>query len=418
VLRAIRGIPLVAWALFAILPLLQQVLMATAPVVPELREAFDLSYVALGLFLSVSHIVRLICDLPAGEVATRFDSRRLLWICAVVALVASVLGAIATTYWELLLSRGLIGAASAVNQAVVLAWLVSIATVRNRGLVMGLSEAAFSTVATFSPPIAGLLATQVGWRSPFILGIIAAVITLILGLVATRGVEPPEGSMGHSSRSAKQPTGSEEGATAPGHPSFRTLLPMGGGVLITAYAATFAIFFGRHAFNQTYLPVVGGDQLGLSPPVLGTAFGVLAMSSTVVTIGGAVLADRVGRAKFALPSLLLLFGAQASFLLVHDTSTFLIFFIVQVVGSAGYALPTSLVGDALPPIYRALGMAGYRVVADVAAVVGPLVAGLALDYLGARGPLFVVLAVTALCVLLSVASLGAGRHTGAAATTS
>jgi MFS family permease len=409
VLRAIRGIPLVCWALFAVLPLLQQSLMATSPVVPEVREAFDLSYAALGVFLAAAHIVRLICDLPAGEIATRFDGRRLLLICAVTGLVACLVGTFATSYWELLLSRGAVGAASAINQAVVLSWLVSLATVRNRGLVMGMSEAAFSTVATFSPPVSGLLATEVGWRAPFVMGTVGAALALLLGWFGTRGETPPD-HRGHTDRDPAAGRGRPAEGPSAAAPSFRGLFPAGGGILITSYAATFAIFFGRHAFNQTYLPVVGGDFFGLPPPALGWIFGALALTSAFFTIGGAVIADRVGRPAFAVPSLVALFAVQASFLFVHDVGTFFVFFFLQVLGSASYALPTSLVGDALPPAYRALGMAGYRVVADVASVVGPLVVGVAFDYFGARGPLVMVLGVSGTCVALSVLAMRASRR--------
>ena len=46
------GIPRVAWVLFAALPLLQLTVAATGPVIPQVREAFELSYVAVGAFIA------------------------------------------------------------------------------------------------------------------------------------------------------------------------------------------------------------------------------------------------------------------------------------------------------------------------------------------------------------------------------
>ena len=71
------------------------------------------------------------------------------------------------------------------------------------------------------------------------------------------------------------------------------------------------------------------------------------------------------------------------------------------------SLPTSLVGDTLPPRYRALGMAGYRLVADTAVLTGPIVIGLALDHVGYGGALGAILTITALCAAVAVFAL---RH--------
>jgi MFS family permease len=65
-------------------------------------------------------------------------------------------------------------------------------------------------------------------------------------------------------------------------------------------------------------------------------------------------------------------------------------------------LALSLVGDALPAGYRGLGMAGYRLVADLAILAGPLAAGLALDYLGVRGAWAVMWGTTLACGTLAL----------------
>src|SRR3954454_259379 len=147
--RWAAGVPGVAWVLCAVLPLLQLTISATFPVVPQVREAFGLSYSEVGIYLASLSFTRLLCDLPAGQLATRFNGRHLLVVSGLLTLLVCTLAALASEYWQLLLARAIIGGVTAINQAVILAWLVTLASARNRGLVMGLSETAFSLMVVF-----------------------------------------------------------------------------------------------------------------------------------------------------------------------------------------------------------------------------------------------------------------------------
>src|SRR5581483_11755966 len=279
-----------------------------------------------------------------------------------------------------------IGAVTAVNQAVVLAWLVSLASARNRGVVMGLSETAFSLMVVFSPLIAGALAAALNWRTPFVMGAAAAALALALVVWGTRD---DQAILGHSAHGAEHA------------PSFRRLLPTGGTLLVMGYLLGFAIFFGRQALQSVYLPALGGDVLGLSPFLLGLAISGIAVASTGVTLVGSALADRYGRTACVLPGLGLLVLVQTPLVFIHDVPSYFALAWLQALAAAVNSLPLSLVGDALPAAYRGLGMAGYRLVADVAILAGPLTAGLALDHLGVQGAWGVIWGTTALCATLA-----------------
>ena len=164
------GVPRVAWVLFAALPLLQLTISATGPVIPLVRDAFDLSYAAVGVFVSAMNLVRFASNLPAGQLTTRFNGRSLIGVSAAVTVCACLLGALAVEYWQLLLARAVLGGTTAINQAVIMAWLIRLAGGRNRALVMGLQDAGFSIMVVFVPPLSGLLAGVLSWRTPFVLG--------------------------------------------------------------------------------------------------------------------------------------------------------------------------------------------------------------------------------------------------------
>jgi MFS family permease len=381
------GIPAIAWVLCAVLPLLQLTISATFPVVPQIREAFGLNYSEVGVFLASLGFARLLFDLPAGQIATRYPGRRLLWMSGGVIFTVCALAAVASEYWQLLAARVVLGTASAVNQAVILSWLVTLSGPRNRGLVMGISEAGFSIMVVFSPIVAGLLAEALSWRTPFVMGAVAAVVGLALILLGTRGhagyVEPTVGE-------------------AEAAPSFGRLLPVGGALLGVSYVLTYAIFFGRQALTAAYLPALGGDVLGLSALSLGLAISGMSLGSIAATLLGSTLADRLGRAALVLPGFVVLLAVQLALVLVRDVPTYFALAWLQAASAGVNGLAPSLVGDALPPAYRGLGMAGYRMVADFAILAGPLAAGVALDHVGVHGAWVVICGNTALCAAVAL----------------
>jgi MFS family permease len=251
---------------------------------------------------------------------------------------------------------------------------------------MGISETAFSLMVVFSPLIAGALAEVLNWRTPFVMGAVASAVALGLVLWGTRDDQAVLHRPVHDSAEA---------------PSFRRLLPTGSTLLLMGYLLAFAIFFGRQSLTSVYLPALGGDVLGLSPLLLGVALSGVAVLSTGVTLAGSALADRFGRSAMILPGLGLLVVVQAPLVFIHDVPTYFALAWLQSLSAGVNALPLSLVGDALPAAYRGLGMAGYRLVADVAILVGPLAASLALDHLGVQGAWAVIWGTTTLCAALA-----------------
>ncbi len=201
--RWAADVPGVAWVLCGVLPLLQLTISATFPVVPQVREAFALNYSEVGIYLASLSFARLLCDLPAGQLATRFNGRHLLIASGVLTFAVCVLAALASEYWQLLLARMVIGAVTAVNQAVVLAWLVSLASARNRGVVMGLSETAFSLMVVFSPLIAGALAAALNWRTPFVMGAAAAALALWRWCCGARATTRRSSAIARTGRSTR-----------------------------------------------------------------------------------------------------------------------------------------------------------------------------------------------------------------------
>jgi MFS transporter, DHA1 family, multidrug resistance protein len=390
------------WALVACQPLAQLSNQALLPALGSMRADLDLSYIELGWVVAAFGVARLVVDLPAGSMATRWNPRGVLLVAFAASAVASALGVFAANVWQVAGVRLLIGMASSVAQAMILAWIVGGSGRAARGRVMARSEAFFSVSGLVIPALGGLLAGSFGWRVAFVLGAIAAVVGLLAVLAFTRASTAARAVGFEDAHAASKPAGS---SPQPGWGELRH----GGPMLLSAYLATFVVFFSRNGLLNAGFPVLGADKLGFQPFEIGLLFSTLnAVGIGAVLLGGR-LGDRFGRYRVLGPGLALLLASQLLMLFIHDPVTYLIVGLFQ--GAAAFVnpLPTSLLGDALPARQRARGIAVYRAVCDLALLSAPAVLGLTLQ-LGGFAVAELVTASTTLGVLIVIWMLGHTQH--------
>jgi MFS family permease len=356
------------WALIAALPLNQAVNNAMFTVVGPFRGDFALSYVGLGIVLASYGVARFAMDVPAGVLIRRVPLRLALIVALVANLGASVGPLAATAVWQVAIARAIQGLSSSVAQAAILAWLIIGAHPATRGRVMALSEVLFSVVGLIVPVATGAMAALWGWHAAYVSGSAAAGAACLAVILGTRAVNAPP------------TTGGDAAGEAAG--SIRSAALAGGGTLLAAYLLAFIAAFSRFGMLNTLLPVIGSDQLGLSPVQVGLGLTLSNLSAIVVLMIGGWAGDRFGRRRLAAPGVVVLLACQfALFLAANGT---LYFFVVTAQGLAYFmnSFPTSLVGDSLPPHLRSIGVAGYRLVVDAAVLLAPIIVGAASDWGG------------------------------------
>jgi MFS family permease len=400
-------------------PLAQLSNQALLPSLGSMRADLDLSYVELGWVVAAFGFARLVADLPAGGLATRWNPRTVLMVAFAASAVASALGVFASNVWQIAVVRLLIGIASAVAQAMILAWLVGGSSSAARGRVMARSEAFFSVTGLVIPALGGLLAGPFGWRVAFVLGALAAA----LGVLAVFRFTQPSGAaraVGLDDRPAPNrrvvsldaPPVSSKPASKKPQPGWLELRH-GGPILLSAYLATFVVFFSRNGLLNAGLPVLGADQLGFQPFEIGLLFSTInAVAIGAVLLGGR-LGDRFGRYRMLAPAVALLLGSQLLLFLIHDQVTYIVIGLLQGLAAFVNPLPASLLGDALPVRLRARGIAVYRAVCDLALLTAPAILGLTLQLGGFPLAEFVTAAAT-LAVLVAILVLGRSIRTSAA----
>jgi DHA1 family multidrug resistance protein-like MFS transporter len=359
------------WALVACQPLAQLSNQALLPSLGAMRADLDLSYAELGAIVAAFGVTRLVVDLPAGNLAMRWNPRSVLMVALALSAIGSAAGTFATNGVQLATARMLIGVGSAVSQAMLLAWIVGGSGRAGRGRVLSLSEAFFSAVGLVVPILGGLLAAASSWRVAFVMGAVAAAIALLTIVLCTRAT---------SAAIAVGVTRSgESGETR--HVRWRDLRS-GGMVLLTSYLATFGVFYCRNGMLNSVVPVLGAERFSFTPFEIGTLFSVVnAIGIGAVLIGGRC-ADRFGRYRVLVPGLILLAFTQVLLLTVHDSVAYVVVGLMQGVACFVNPIPTIVMGDALSPHLRARGIAVYRAVCDVAILSAPASMGLAIQAAG------------------------------------
>ncbi len=360
------------WALVVCQPLAQLSNMALLPSLGAMRADLQLSYAELGWVVAAFGITRLSVDLPAGNLANRWNPRSVLIAALALSAFGSGAGVLATNGWHIAAVRLLVGIGSAVAQAMLLAWIVGGAGRAGRGRALSLSEAFFSSVGLVVPVLGGLLAAPLGWRVAFVMGAIAALVGLLAIVLWTRASS--------AARTVGLTRSSE--STDVAQPVAWLDLRAGGKVLLASYLATFAVFYCRNGMLNSVVPVLGAERFNFTPFEIGSLFSVI----NAIGIGAVLLAgrsaDRFGRYRVLVPSLVLLTISQALLLTVHDPVTYIAVGLMQGVASFVNPLPTIVMGDALSPRLRARGIAVYRAVCDVAILTAPASMGLAIQAAG------------------------------------
>jgi DHA1 family bicyclomycin/chloramphenicol resistance-like MFS transporter len=375
---------------------------ALLPSLGSMRADLSLSYIELGWVVAAFGFARLLADLPAGGLASRWNPRMVLMAAFAACAVSSTLGVFATNVWQIAVVRLLIGIASSVAQAMILAWLVGGSGRAARGRVMARSEAFFSVTGLVIPALGGLLAGPFGWRVAFVMGAIAALVGLLAVFTFTHA-----GSAARAVGLDDHNSASRLASSAP-RPGWLELR-QGGHILLSVYLATFVVFFSRNGLLNAGLPVLGADQLGFQPFEIGLLFSTLnAVGIGSVLLGGR-LGDRFGRYRLLAPGLALLLASQLLMFLIQDQLTYVIVGLLQGLAAFVNPLPTSVLGDALPARQRARGIAVYRAVCDVALLSAPAVLGLTLQ-LGGFALAELTTGAATLAVLIVIVAVGQRRR--------
>ena len=149
---------------------------------PAIAKEFRIDAVILTWIPTAYLLSSAVCLVPFGRLADLYGRKKIFSFGIVVFTLSSLLCALASSAFQLILFRILQGIGSAMIFATGLAILTSVFPPHERGKVLGISVAAVYTGLSLGPVLGGLLTQHFHWRSVFLSILPLGLSTIILVL--------------------------------------------------------------------------------------------------------------------------------------------------------------------------------------------------------------------------------------------
>ena len=343
-----------------------------SPVLPLYAKSFGVSAAAVGMLISAFGISRIPVNVPAGAYAENRGRKPLLVVAPLIMSVAALFTGLASHFGQMVALRLVQGVGSAIQMTAAMIVMADISTPADRGRTMSLYQGALLLGTSVGPMIGGFIGEHLGYRTPFF---VYAALTLCSAAWAYFAVSETRG-MAHASAPARSSASSGiSWRNAAGLLANRNFL------LISL--CTLMVFFTRTGSQNTVLPLLGSDRLGLGPERLGYGFTLIALLNFLTINVSGVLCDRLGRKVAIVPSGILTALALVTFTLGHTYWHFLASCGLLGIGlGVGGPAPAAYVSDLDLPGGRGLTMGVYRTVGDIGMSVAPVLLGWLSDRVG------------------------------------
>jgi predicted MFS family arabinose efflux permease len=352
------------------------------PLLPDIGADLSLSAGDLGLLTAAFGLGRLLTDLPAGRVASSVSPRRGLAGAGIALVAACVLLATAGSFEQALVAFALIGCASALSNTTGMYAFATAARAERRGANMALFSSALMSGQMVGPAVGGALAALAGWRGAIggaaAIGVVVAVGSIgRLPIVGPRASSPIRASGADRTPAAR--TGHKAARVdreAPAAPAAPVAAPPSRWELAAIGAAPFTVFFAIGGLTQTLVPLIGGDELGLSVSTIGLALALGgAMRFPAAWVAG-LGSDRYSRREVLVPALVLVALGAAVLALDAGTIGWLAAILVLAAGSSAISVAAAALADRVPADRLGHQLGVFRLTGDAGLLLGPILAGL------------------------------------------
>jgi MFS family permease len=332
-----------------------------APILPLYAADFDVSYGLVGLVLAGDGIGTLLADVPAGVFLRRLGKKRAMLLgvgCAALSTVA-LFGA--RSIAEALLYRLLTGFAVALFNLARHAYLADTVIPSSRGRSIALFGG-INRVGRFAgPAIGGMVAAGYGLRAPFlVVGSACAVAFAVVAVFCptTTEVSPRDST----------PSGSHLNHLLSNLKAQRRVLATAG----------VGQLFGQmvRAGRAVIIPLYAADVIGLDVQAIGLIVSISAAVDMSLFYPAGLIMDRWGR-KFAIVPCFLLqaIGMSLVPLTMSLAGLLMAAMLIGLGNGLGSGTMMTLGADLAPQNWRGEFLGVWRLVGDVGATGGPLVAG-------------------------------------------
>ena len=364
----------------------------TDPLVPQIAADLQVEPAVAALLGTAFALPWALMQPILGPLGDLLGKTRVVTVCLVILVISAVVGAMATSFPVLLLSRIIAGAAAGGVSPVAMALISDLVPVHSRQVAMGRQLTITVSGVLLGGAGAGVLADFLGWRSVFVAIGLCAAVAVIVAIVSFRSVASPPRALRFASI-----VGNYRKVFA----NPRTKI---------CYAAVFVegvALFGIFPFIALLLVAVGEPRTSIAGLVV-SAFAV----------GGILYALAVGPLVKRFPSGRLMvaggFIVAAGILVEAALPPWPVQFAALLVAGFGFYLMHGCIMlemSELAPEARGTAVAGHAFCFFTGQALGPAVFGLGLVTIGAGGTIVIGAVAVALTGILTARWLRASAAT-------
>jgi MFS family permease len=343
------------------------------------KEDFGLTGVTVTLtFIVVFGLVKALTNLAAGMASDRYGRKPVLVAGWIVGLPVPLMLIFAPTWGWIVAANVLLGVNQGLTWSTTVIMKIDLAGPRQRGLAMGINEAAGYMAVSVTALATGFIAARYGLRpEPFYLGIAYAALGLGLSAAVIRETAP----FAHLEASNHPPDAAVEGLTKSEvfvETSFRepSLSSASQAGLVNNLNDGMAwgllpLFFASAGLSITQIAILAA----LYPAVWG-----------VGQLFTGAWSDRIGRKPLIVTGMWLQAGAIVTIPIVGGFTGWAAAMVLLGAGTA-LVYPTLLaaIGDVAHPSWRASAVGVYRLWRDLGFAVGALLTGVIADLVSVKG---------------------------------
>lgn len=356
-----------------------------APALPVFARIFGVSAFLASAVISFFAVMRLVGSPLAGALINKIGERIVLASGLIIVAVSSLIAGFSQNYSQLLILRGVGGVGSAMFTVSAMALMLRTAPPDLRGRAAGVFHAGFLIGGIAGPAVGGIV---VGWsiRAPFFIyaGTLAAataVTLLYLRKPSEFEVQSQESEHQDTADESSTEVSTSENDAADKSTSFWHSLR--NSAYRAVLMANFTNGFVSFGIRMSLVPLFVVESLHRGAGLAGAGFLVGAVTQGLFLWSAGKLADVRGR------RIAIVIGCAftAIGMLVIAVSVEPVLFLVGMglvgVGTAFLgSAPAAVVGDITAGKSSGSAIAGFQMISDFGAIIGPLLAGLMVDYIG------------------------------------
>ena len=372
-----------AWSVFAILFALMVVDYVDRQVVvsmfPHLKAYWDLSDSQLGGLVSIVSITVALGAVPLSLLADRWSRVKSIFLMVLIWSLACISCAFATSYWQLLGARGVVGLGEAAYGTVGAALLATLFPLRMRSTVLGGFFAAATMGSVLGVMLGGFIAERWGWQAGFgavgVPGLLLCFVFLLIVRDYKTVALPSRMQSDHKPKTATRTVIAELL-----RPRTALLASIGAGFNLLVVSTTWA-----------WLPSFFNRYYGLAPDKAGVKTALVVLAGGVGTLLWSVVADRLmsrlPRARLQVPAvtaiLTAVFMITAFAILPPGNAQFALIIAGSLMMTGSVGTVDAVVIDVMHPSVRATAASILSLMRNLFGLAaGPLLAGALSDAYG------------------------------------